>query len=427
MLLSGALTACGSGGSETAGNVTPPPPPAEVAPPDEAPAAFLDLVQTGCDVRVQDSGNVLYVIRSRDCTQTGSVNSQIVERTKDQLRVFTFALESGGTAISANFPTMGPREVRALQEGHWREIPNTTTWVPRDGAGLVILKGRAYLMGGWTYDGPTSNEVWVSTNLDDWQFLGFAPWDGRHGAGWLVHHDRLFVVGGDMLQDVWSSADGITWRQETAAAAFPARYTPNVASHGGSLYLYGGMRWLPNGWCARGQLDCTAEGFNDVWRSDDDGANWQLLTEHAPWSGRGLVHGSVVHDGEIYMIGGGLKNLAPGADYTETSAEFRDIWSSPDGITWMRRLDQFPFPGRTHFSVAETSFGCVVSDGSVGTQANVTNDLFIAPDCIHYTEVQDRPMPRRHASSFAEFNGTLVITGGPPTDHPGTSIWQYVP
>jgi hypothetical protein len=86
-----------------------------------------------------------------------------------------------------------------------------------------------------------------------------------------------------------------------------------------------------------------------------------------------------------------------------------------------------PFPSRTHFSVAQTSSGCVVSDGSVGTQNNVSNDLYFASDCLDFHDLADRPLPPRHASAVKEFNGTLVILGGPPAGSAGTAIWQYVP
>jgi hypothetical protein len=387
-------------------------------------ASHLELVTSECDTSLRDSGRVLYVIRSHDCPDEPRTSTFVahIHGTENRLVISL----NVGKSVHMEVPTLGMREVRALQVGKWREIPNLASWSPRDGAGLLVKDGLAYMLGGWAY-GPLSNEVWVSDNLEDWRFLGFAPWEGRHGAGWVVHHDRLFVVAGDMHQDVWSSADGVEWRRETAQASFAKRYTPNVASHNGSLYLYGGLRWLPDDGCSPGQLDCTVEGLNDVWRSDDDGKTWQQLVANAPWEGRGLIHGSVVHEGEIFVIGGGLKVLPPGASWTETSAEFADAWSSRDGVNWTRRIEILPFKPRTHMSVAETSFGCVVSDGSVGTQANVSNELFIARDCVDFIAVPTPPLPARHASSLAEFNGTLVILGGPPTGNPGTAIWQYVP
>jgi hypothetical protein len=36
-------------------------------------------------------------------------------------------------------------------------------------------------------------------------------------------------------------------------------------------------------------------------------------------------------------------------------------------------------------------------------------------------------LPARHASSLAEFNGTLVLLGGPPYGGASTQVWQYVP
>lgn len=388
---------------------------------------FLALGEAGaCDSRIHDNGHVVYVVRLRECAGKSILPTEFIEETSDEVTRYSITLHSNGESKKLDFRAVGPREVLALQQGGWREIPNVNTWLPRDGAGLLVKGNRAYLLGGWLH-GPLTNEVWVSDDLVHWNFLGFAPWSARHGAAWLVHHDRLYVIGGEMLPDVWSSADGITWRLENGSAPFGKRYTPNAASVGGRLYVYAGMRWMPNDTCVAGQLDCTVEGFNDVWRSDDDGRTWSQVLKHAPWEPRGLIHGSVVHDGEIFVIGGGLKTVAPGAIFAETSAEFTDVWSSPDGRAWRLRLESLPFQPRTHFSVLGTSFGCVVSDGSVGFQSNVSNDLFIAHDCLDFREVERPPLPARHASSLAEFNGTLVILGGPPAGNAGTAIWQYVP
>ena len=64
----------------------------------------------------------------------------------------------------------------------------------------------------------TNSEVWSSADGKQWTLETYAPWTGRHCAGWLVHDDgdgeKLFVVGGDANPpvgydtDVWSSTDG---------------------------------------------------------------------------------------------------------------------------------------------------------------------------------------------------------------------------
>ena len=126
-------------------------------------------------------------------------------------------------------------------------------------------------------------------------------------------------------------------------------------------------------------------------------------------------------------IGGGLKGSEPNASFNETIAEFGDVWSSRDGVSWQQRVQRVSYPLRTHFSVLGTPFGCVVSDGSVARQYDVSNDLYIATDCEHFEPIANTPQQRRHASSLVYFNGSLVLLGGPPTDSPGTEVWQYFP
>jgi hypothetical protein len=317
------------------------------------------------------------------------------------------------------------RVVSTHQRGSWRSFPNTDSWQHRDGAGLLLLDGELYLLGGWIW-GEVTSEVWKTRDLAHWDFLGDAPWPARHGSAWLVHDRRLWVIGGDLYDDVWSSPDGMRWTLEANAAPFGKRYAPNAVSIGGRIVVYAGQSWNGGFWCDL-VSPCAPEAPRDVW-SSGDGRAWQLATAQAPWEGRGLIHGGIVHNGEIFLVGGGLKAILPGELHSETVAENRDIWSSRDGSVWMRRSEVYSFPARTHFSVVATPEGCYVSDGSVGTQANVVNDLFFASDCINYAPVADTPpLEPRHASSLAYFNGSLVILGGPPAGNAGTAVWQYFP
>jgi hypothetical protein len=410
------LAACG----DQPGATATPPATAQIREPS------IELGNVACEANLHDSGNVLYVILDTHCPETAGGAFTFVERAGDSVRSHVLDFPGLGVTTTVEFAVVGRRDITFFKAGKWREIPNLDSWQARDGAGLLIKDGYAYLLGGWLA-GPVTNEVWRSSDLVNWEFLGFAPWPARHGSAWLAHDNRLFVIGGDMYDDVWSSADGIEWRVENASAPFGKRYSPNAVSMGGRLIVYAGLRWHPQDWCVPGQLDCTVTGYDDVWQSLDDGRTWERILEHAPWPGRGLIHGSIVHDGEIFLIGGGLKVVPPGEQFNETVAEMTDIWSSADGRTWTQRAATLPFPARTHFSVASTSFGCVVSDGSVGVQDNFSNDLYIASDCLSFEAVPDPPLQPRHASSVAEFNGTLVILGGNPSRGAGPTIWQYAP
>lgn len=387
----------------------------------------LSASVAGCPARVNDSGAVIYLVVATDC-EPRETSQVLIQVLPPRAAAATVPFPGFGVAQNASIPIVGAREITVFKAEHWYETPYSNSWQPRDGAGLLVLNGYVYLLGGWLY-GPVTNEVWRTRNMRDWEFLGHAPWEGRHGAAWVVHNHRLFVIGGDLLDDVWSSADGIDWRAEAIHAPFGGRYTPNAVSLDGKLLVYAGQTWNEGAWCTPGGSRCEPRGFSDVWQSSDDGRTWTQLIGAAPWAGRGLVHGSIVHGGRIFLIGGGLKAIPPGEQWSETFVEFSDAWSSPDGAHWDRELAQLPFPPRTHFSVAATTFGCFVSDGSIGQQVRVSNNLYFASDCRNFVAIPDPPLPARHASSVVEFNGTLAILGGPATAQPspGTSVWQYVP
>ena len=125
----------------------------------------------------------------------------------------------------------------------------------------------------------------------------------------------IFVLGGnenptannDLQNDVWWSADGESWRENTSNAGWTARENHQVVAYRGRMYLMGG--WEPG-------------SRNDVW-SSLDGKNWSLVTGSADWSARGL-HQALVHNGRMYVLGGGQDGVGPR----------NDVWSSADGVTW---------------------------------------------------------------------------------------------
>lgn len=385
----------------------------------------------GCDAnQLHDSGQVLYVVMSASCplkTATKSLHlgfgrgGSLAQAPVTAVTRVVGEVDTQVVAIAG----LGLRQVQVVRQGQWREVPHRGQWSARDGAGLLALDGALYLLGGWI-DGPVTNEVWKTVDLVNWHFLGYAPWPARHGAAWLVHNKRLWVIGGDLYEDVWSSADGVVWTQESAQAPFGPRYTPNAASINGEIVVYAGQDWTPVPWC-HDRPDCKARGVPGVWKSHD-GKTWRQVLTTTPWTPRALVHGSVVWQGEIFVIGGGLKVAPPNQRYTETSAELSDIWSSSDGVQWTQRATVLGFTPRTHVSVLSTNLGCYVSDGSVGWQDNLSNDFFFASDCIHFAPIAvPSELPRRHASSLAAFNGSVVLLGGPPYGDAGTSVWQYFP
>ena len=127
----------------------------------------------------------------------------------------------------------------------WVKVTGEAPFAPRDGTGALVYKGRMWLIGGWNprdkvhFPQVCSNDVWSSTDGATWVlerpntfgtpgFDAAADWEGRHTAGYVVHRDQMWIVGGDPIQghtqnDVWASSDGKTWRCVTRHAPWGPR------------------------------------------------------------------------------------------------------------------------------------------------------------------------------------------------------------
>lgn len=116
----------------------------------------------------------------------------------------------------------------------------------------------------------------------------------------------------DYKNDVWSSTDGITWTQETAAAGFSGRRKHQLVVFDNKLWLIGGMGFPGFGGGPQ----------NDVW-SSADGVTWARETGAAPFSPRS-GHQALVFDNKLLVIGGIDANFEP----------LNDVWSSSDGVSW---------------------------------------------------------------------------------------------
>jgi len=105
------------------------------------------------------------------------------------------------------------------------------------------------------------NDVWRSTDGADWTlvkpntflddtFDAKQDWEGRHTAGYAVHDDKLWILGGDAIQrheqnDVWNSADGKSWTRVIEAAPWAPRVLHLSAVFNGKIWIMGGQTLPP--------------------------------------------------------------------------------------------------------------------------------------------------------------------------------------
>jgi len=237
-----------------------------------------------------------------------------------------------------------PRDVWSSADGRtWKLVNKEAPWLHSDLPMSLTFRDRMWVMGGW-YKGrlpghSASNQVWSSTDGVDWrQATAAAGWSPRLAAGLVEHRGRMWIFGGiedyyfgtdkSLKNDVWSSADGVEWKQETAAAPWSPRAYHQAVTLGDKIYVLGGGNYVP-----------THHAKNDVW-SSSDGVNWACETESAPWGPR-LWFSAAVYRGRMWVLGG----------WSKEQDNFGDVWHSADGKTWSRLETKTTWKARHEHSV----------------------------------------------------------------------------
>jgi len=278
----------------------------------------------------------------------------------------------------------------------WRLVTSSAQFGPRDGMGPVVFKDRMWLLGGWHHTDPsTASEIWSSYDGQSWELVGRGPWTSTHACGCVVFNDKMWVISGDARPTVYFSDDGIQWTLATDSAPWGGRYKPYVVVFDGKIWLMGGLAILDE-----------YRPYNDVW-SSDDGINWTLVTEHAPWEPRGIVHGSVVFAGKMWILGGGLYGPPPS---WRPEVYYNDIWTSVNGIDWTRVTAEPSWLPRIHHSVSVYADRMWVLAGH--DSDGLKNDVWVSGDGIDWRELPDTPWVARHAASTLVHRNTLWLVAG---------------
>jgi len=219
------------------------------------------------------------------------------------------------------------RDVWSSADGaNWKQATPEAPWIHCDLPTSLVYQDKMWMIGGWSGGRkPTasaSNKVWCSTDGAKWECTApDAPWAARIGAGGVVFDGKMWLLGGVqkyfggekyLLNDIWTSTDGASWRQVTAHAPWAPRAYHAALVFDGKIWVYGGGNYWPK-----------YLGYNDVWNSSD-GIHWTKVTDHAPWSAR-IWFSSVVYRNRIWLLGGWSNN---------PSRNWNDVWYSSDGADW---------------------------------------------------------------------------------------------
>jgi hypothetical protein len=292
----------------------------------------------------------------------------------------------------------------------WREVTTNAAFAGRDGAGALVFKDRMWLLGGWNprdkVNFPTicNSEVWSSVDGADWRLENpQAPWEGRHTVGYVVYDDRMWIMGADAQlghyqNDVWSSADGVTWDLVCAVVPWKDRVLHYTLVHDGKIWVMGGQ--------TMGKYVSGPDVFyNDVWNTTD-GVKWERVTAAAPWAPRGMIGGSAVFQGRMWILGGGTYDTPA----TPRRHFFDDVWSSADGVRWTQEVAHASWAPRQYHDAAVYDGRMWVMEGWDG-KAN-RKDVHYSADGVTWHELADTPWAPRHAASVFVYDDALWMVAG---------------
>lgn len=316
-----------------------------------------------------------------------------------------------------------PTEHSAAQPQYaWTQVTDQAAYAPRDGAGALTFGDRMWLLGGWNpsdkkhFPRVCNNEVWSSSDGAQWRlnkpntFLdaSFDPasdWEGRHTAGYVVHDGRMWIVGGDANQghyqnDVWNSHDGRSWQRVADQVPWAPRALHYTLAFDGKIWVIGGQT-MP------GFAGGDETFYRDVWNSTD-GAKWTRIVPREPcWSPRGMIGGSAVFNGRMWILGGGTYDTPT----TPKRNFYNDVWSSSDGVRWTRHVEHAPWYPRQYHEVAVFDDKLWVLEGYHADGGN-RNDVWYSADGTHWQELPGTPWKVRHAASVFVFDDALWMVAG---------------
>ncbi len=212
----------------------------------------------------------------------------------------TVAVHAGKLWILGGRNSLFYNEVWSSPDGvNWTQETANAPWSARAYHATVVFNNRIWVIGGWNQSIPQAfNDVWSSPDGVNWtQEVAAAAWSARAVCTAAVFNNRMWIFGGSDAfgweNDVWSSSDGINWVQETANAPWPGRVEHRSEVYRGRIWIFGGRAFDAV------QFDY---GLNDVW-SSADGVNWVEETPAAPWPVRALF-ASAVFNGRLWIFGG---------------------------------------------------------------------------------------------------------------------------
>ena len=285
--------------------------------------------------------------------------------------------------------------IRKYTTTRWEQVNAKADWISRSFHASVVFQNKMWVIGGFNSAsaGPflgLLDDVWSSNNGINWtRESSNSSWSGRSGHTAVVLKDSIFILGGSRTtggqNDVWVSGDGKTWIEKTNSAPWAARFFHTSLVYDDKIWIMGGR-------------DIHGKKRNDVWWSAD-GSAWTEATDSADWSKRELLL-SVVFNSKMWVLTGNL----------DDDSKEDDVWSSTDGVNWTQVTADINAPGITNSAAVAYNNQILIIAGS-----NQNRNTYSSTDGSTWTQSSRIPSTSFHqlnAHTSVVFDGKVWVLGG---------------
>lgn len=209
--------------------------------------------------------------------------------------------------------------------GNWIAVEETPAFSSRWSTTIIAKDNKLWLFGGRVPGTSTLlDDIWSSSDGIHWHFEGNFAALARTQTTMTVFKDAFWLVGGQAnsvhYDEVYTSADGANWTLALENAPYGYRLNSGLFSFDNKLWLVGGFRNTGFLWL-----------YQDIW-STEDGINWSKAADSSSMGNMMTPSIAVAGDTVLLSVGSSQQD---GRSY--------GLWRSKDGVTWSRYTQQKVF------------------------------------------------------------------------------------
>lgn len=377
---------------------------------DENPTSGTAIVTISA---ATDLGSASFAIVNESVSGAFAIDAATGELTVADASVFDFETNPTLTATvnvtnsSLEQTSIVTVNLNDIFEVSWTQVSASVAFGGLYGHEIVEFNGTLFSIGG-IRGIDRINEVWSSADGITWTQVNtsntFSP---RNGHTAVVFDSKIWIIGGftpnGRTNEVWSSSDGAAWTQVNTQGIFSAR-----ADH--AAVVYNDKIWVVGG---------NDGAFkNEVWMSSD-GSNWSQVTTSGSIFTPRLGHSLTAFNGQLVLVAG------TDLDGDQLQRQRNDIWTSTDGINWTEvSVTGNLFVERwLHGAVAYNDLLWIM--GGDDDSGDRFNDVWTSPDGVNWTQHSSNPIfDVRDQMAVFVFNSSIWVSGGSNNNGILTDLWR---